>query len=157
MNADFRAPWSATLKLSTSLFFGLLAAICFITDGIDSYLIAAILLLSLFLSVTGYSVRDGTLMVHRLLWRTRLDLDQLSGIEIQPYITNGSIRLFGIGGLFASVGNFRNQALGSYRAYITDPKNAVVLDFNGEIVVVTPADPLAFERAIWQARRSQSS
>jgi len=58
---------------------------------------------------------------------------------------------------FISVGNFHNTALGNYRAYITYPKNAVVQDFSGEIVVVTPANPVALERTIWQARRNRSS
>ncbi len=153
MNLYFRAPWSNTLKLSTSLFLILLGVLFFISDGFVPYLIAAILLTSLLLSVSGYSVKDGKLLVHRLLWRTSFDLKLLSGMEVQPYATVGSIRLLGVGGLFASVGRFRSQALGDYRAYITDPKNTVVLDFSGEIVVITPADPLAFERAVWQARR----
>ena len=41
---------------------------------------------------------------------------------------------------FILVENFHNSALGNYRAYITNPKNAVVQDFSGEIVVVTPAN-----------------
>lgn len=156
MNAYFRAPWSTSLKITTGLFLGLLVTLFFISDGIAPYLIAAVLLISLLLSVVGYSVREDRLLVHRLFWRTSFDLKLLSGIEVSPDVTTGSIRLFGVGGLFAAVGRFRNQTLGDYRAYVTDPKNAVVLDFSGEIVVVTPADPLAFERAIWQARRERN-
>lgn len=143
------------MKVSTGLFIGGLGLLGLISDGFVPYLIAAILLISLFFSVLGYRVLGENLVIQRLLWRTRYDLKLLSGIEVRPYATAGSIRLVGIGGMFASVGTFRNPSLGNYRAYITDPKNAVVLDFSGEIVVVTPDDPLAFERAIWQARHAQ--
>ncbi len=50
----------------------------------------------------------------------------------------GSIRTFGNGGLFCFSGRFRNRKLGSYRAFATDPKLAVVLRFPDKIVVVTP-------------------
>ena len=107
-----------------------------------------VLILAAFLSVRGYSVVDGKVLVHRLGWSTRLDLSQLQQIEANPSVMVGSIRLMGIGGLFAFLGTFRNELLGVYRAYATDGENAVVLDLNGSMVVVTPDSPTEFVKAV---------
>ena len=95
-----------------------------------------------------YEVVDGKVLVHRLGWSTRLDLSQLQQIEANPSVMVGSIRLMGIGGLFAFLGTFRNELLGVYRAYATDGENAVVLDLNGSMVVVTPDSPTEFVKAV---------
>ena len=50
-------------------------------------------------------------------------------------------RLCGIGGLFVFCGLFWSRKLGRYRAYITDPRRAVVLRFGNKVVVVTPDEP----------------
>lgn len=64
----------------------------------------------------------------------------------------GSVRTFGNGGFFGFIGWFRHALLGSYRAYATDPANAVVLHFEDDTVVITPDDPAAFARSVEEAR-----
>jgi hypothetical protein len=59
-----------------------------------------------------------------------------------------SIRTFGNGGLFSISGLFRNKTLGSYRAYATDPKRAVVLKYKKRTIVVTPDRPDVFAARI---------
>ena len=65
----FRAPWSTSLTVSTIFFVGLLGAGVIFTDGWPSALIAAILLAGLLFSVTGYSLKNDRLYIHRLGWR----------------------------------------------------------------------------------------
>jgi len=60
----------------------------------------------------------------------------------------GSLRLFGNGGLFSSSGLFWNRRLGRYRAFATDPGNAVVLEFPDRTLVVTPESPSGFLAAL---------
>jgi hypothetical protein len=72
----------------------------------------------------------------------------LISAEIDPVAVEGSMRIFGNGGFFAFTGLFRNRKLGSYRAYATDSKKAVVLRWPGRTVVVTPDDPQKFVAAI---------
>lgn len=55
-----------------------------------------------------------------------------------------SIRIFGNGGLFGITGIYRNKTLGIYRAYVTDPKQSVVLQMTSRVVVISPAYPRAF-------------
>jgi hypothetical protein len=52
-----------------------------------------------------------------------------------------SLRLFGNGGLFSITGIFQNATLGRYRAFVTDPKQAVVLRYESRVVVLSPANP----------------
>ncbi len=100
-----------------------------------------ILLVALCFLVRGYEL-DGTgLYVERLLWRTRVDLGGLTRAWHDPSAMRRSVRLFGNGGLFSITGIFQNAALGRYRAFVTDPKRAVVLRYESRVVVVSPADP----------------
>ncbi len=145
---SFRAPWSTTLTLTTVIFVCVLILGVLFTDGWPSVLIAAILLGGLLLSVTGYSLKNGRLYIHRLVWRNSLELAKLTSLEIRPDATQGSIRVLGIGGMFSSVGYFNNSLLGRYRAYLTDAQRAVVLDFDGQVVVISPDDPHEFARAV---------
>ena len=88
------------------------------------------------------------------MW-SRFDLNLVASADYSPGATLGSVRTFGIGGLFGFVGHFRNAFLGPYRAYATDPANAVVLRLGREVVVVTPERPAEFVAAI-EAAQAQS-
>ena len=105
---------------------------------------AAILAGGLLFLVRGYAFEDGALFVERLLWRTRVDLGGLERAWHDPKAMCRSIRLFGNGGLFAVTGLFRSSRLGTYRAFVTDPKRAVVLGLAARTVVISPAEPAAF-------------
>lgn len=98
--------------------------------------------------VRGYTVASGTLEIHRLLWTTRVSLEDLRDIRVEPDAMRGSLRLFGNGGLFSFTGWFRNRKLGVYRAFVTDTHRTVVLRSSKRTVVVSPADPEAFVRDV---------
>ena len=49
-------------------------------------------------------------------------------------------------------GCFWNRKLGRYRAYVTDPKRAVVLRFDDRVVVVSPDCPAEFVAAVSKTR-----
>lgn len=144
----FSAPWSRKLRITTAIFLIIIIAVTVPLGPYASWIGLGVLILAAFLSVRGYSVVDGKVLVHRLGWSTRLDLSQLQQIEANPSVMVGSIRLMGIGGLFAFLGTFRNELLGVYRAYAADGENAVVLDLNGSMVVVTPDSPTEFVKAV---------
>jgi hypothetical protein len=154
MKKHFGAPWSTRLKLLSAAFVVLLVIVFFVTDGLARYVVLAILLATAALAVRGYSVIDGQLLVHRLGWATKFDLEKLTSAEVSPGATMGSVRALGIGGLFGFVGHFRNEVLGLYKAYATNEHNTVVLDFGGDKVVVTPGEPHEFVEAVsaWAAQ-----
>jgi hypothetical protein len=77
-------------------------------------------------------------------------LSGLKSAEVDTEAMSKSIRTCGNGGLFCFAGAFNNNRLGSYRAFATDPKRAVVLRFSDRTVVVTPDQPDDFVMRIKQ-------
>jgi hypothetical protein len=154
---SFGAPWSGLLKLMTALATALVLAIGVslqytsprLQPGGLSVRLAAIAIWGLLLgtalfTVRGYRLTPAELLVQRLLWATRIPLQDLRAAWADPAAMKGSLRLFGNGGLFAISGVFSNGKLGRYRAFATEPKNSVVLKFAWRTVVVTPDDPREF-------------
>lgn len=148
MRQHFGAPWGNRLKVTTALVLAILGVAFFTIKGWAVLVILAIVGVALVFAVRGYSVMDGQLLIHRLGWATRFDLEGLTRAEYSPGATIGSARTMGIGGLFGFVGHFHNAVLGSYRAYATHESNTVVLDFGGQKIVVTPDAPVEFVEAI---------
>ncbi|MCB1086244.1 MAG: helix-turn-helix domain-containing protein [Verrucomicrobiae bacterium] len=152
LRTSFRSPWSLSLKVITgfSLFFLLGVGIYARFHGHPWTLegVKLLILACLALSVRGVSMKEGQLLIHRIGWSTRLPLAAIRSVEVNPEATMGSIRLFGIGGLFAYVGWYRNDLLGSYRAYATDFQKTVVIRFADRTIVVTPDDPAEFSDAV---------
>ena len=152
------APWSRNLKLMSV--FG---TVVLLVVGVSAYRaiprvsgiahtlgrgIALALVLSLLgsflFAVTGYAIDETGLHVERPLFATRVPLRGLQRVWSDPHACQGSLRLFGNGGLFSFTGLFRNKALGTYRLFGTDLGRAVVLQLPARRVVITPADPDAF-------------
>lgn len=94
--------------------------------------------------VRGYEIGPGEIRVSRLLWSTRINLAGLSSASHEPSAMACSLRLFGNGGLFAITGFYQNKTLGRFRAFVTDPKNSVVLRLSKRTVVLSPDDPYGF-------------
>lgn len=161
---QFAAPWSSKLKLLTAVFTAILLGVPVVVlleaDGPTALEVVlavgvplAILVGAAAFMIRGYSVRDGAVWVHRLGWATRIPLGAVRSAEVRPGATVGSLRTFGIGGLFGFSGRFRNDVLGAYRAYVTDGAREVVLETEGEPVVLSPDRPAAFVEAIRKERR----
>jgi Bacterial PH domain len=99
-------------------------------------------------TVRGYLITNDALSIDRLLWKTRVPLSGLQTVKFDPDATRRSIRTFGNGGFFSFTGYFRNKELGSYRAFMTDRRRAVVLRFPHSVIVISPERPEDFVNAI---------
>ena len=99
-------------------------------------------------TVRGYVVRPDCLLVERLFWETRLPLAGLESARFEPDALRWSIRTCGNGGFFSFTGWYWNKTLRTYKAFVTDPKRAVVLRFAGRTIVVSPDLPDDFIREI---------
>jgi hypothetical protein len=154
---SFGAPWAGQLKLVSALAMALLVAIGVslqytfprpLLGGLPFRLatiaIWGVLLGSALFTIRGYHLTPSELLVQRLLWATRIPLQDLRAAWADPAAMKGSLRLFGNGGLFAISGLFSNRKLGRYRAFATEPKNSVVLKFAARTVLVTPDAPQDF-------------
>ncbi len=160
--AHFGAPWSRSLQVITllatvfclSLTIGLLW-----TGRADpgpaawaAWLPFAILLACALFTVRGYTIGPDAIWIERLFWATRLPLAGLESAEADPEAMRGSIRVFGNGGCFSFSGWFRNNRLGLYRAWVTDPRRAVVLHYGRRVRLLSPDQPQAFVRMLQRRR-----
>lgn len=149
MRTRFRAPWDLRLTLITAGILLLLLGLLYWHGGLIPTIITwSIILGTSAFGVYGYSIQDGKLKILRLGWSKEIPLSSIDHVEAKPHAMMGSMRIFGIGGLFAYVGSFRNGILGSYKAYATHSANTVLIDTGGEQIIVTPDNPREFTEAI---------
>ncbi len=151
MGTYFGAPWGWSVKVTTAL-------VCFVA-GVPTFfqlsqgrwigvVLAAIVVCILVFMVRGYTLTPHDLEIHRLGWKTRLPLEGLRDVAIRSGVMRGSWRLWGNGGAFGIYGWFSNSALGRYRAFVTDTRRTVVLNWPDATIVVSPDDPERFVRTL---------
>jgi hypothetical protein len=90
-----------------------------------------------------YRTTDNQLIVNRLVKKVILDKSEVLNIE---FLTNeglkGTIRTFGVGGLFGYFGKFRNSNIGNMTWYTTRRNNAILINLkDGRKIVITPDNP----------------
>ena len=154
----FHAPWSASL-----IVISVLASVLCVGISIGLYFApgkspwVALFPLSIVIgsapfTIRGYAITNDSILIRRLFWNTRLPLKTLQTATVAPDAMRASLRTFGNGGLFSFTGFFYNKTLGSYRAFVTDPHNTVVLKFAKRNVVLSPATPDEFVRGLTTGR-----
>lgn len=157
VRTHFGAPWCWTVRIVTILVIALVLTLPLFVSTSTLYwvhwLAWGTLVFCTFFAVSGFSVKNGQLLVHRLGWATKFDLTQLSGFEVNPHAMMGSVRLFGNGGIFCFIGLYRNGVIGRFRAYVTDPAKSTVLEFGTRKIVVSPDDPQAFVETLRDATK----
>lgn len=112
--------------------------------GVDLAILAVLANMKLW----GYEVGGGQLSIRHGLTTKRFVLQ--APVEVAPESKpfEGAIRIFGSGGLWSYYGKFSSPRLGRFEAYLTDPKEAVVIKSQGQVVVVSPRERGAFIEAI---------
>jgi hypothetical protein len=157
----YQAPWSTSLVVATSIFSTLLIGV---TIGMGFYghgkvawggLLPLVILIGCVpFTIRGYTVTRDAILVHRLFWTTRLPLSGLESAKFEPNAMRWSLRTFGNGGLFSITGFYWNNALGAYRAFVTNQHQTVVLRYSRRKVVVSPSSPEEFVQDIWGVSRA---
>ena len=182
MSDRFGAPWGTSVKLLTALSLTILTFVLYMLAELSpvqgglgmlmtAFPIALVVGCAAFM-VRGYELAGSRLLIRRLWWATPLDLSGLRAIEHNPnamrwslrlwgnggffsisgFFLRWSLRLWGNGGFFSISGFFRNRTLGRYRAFVMDPKRAVVLTFADRVVVVSPDQPERFVSIVREMR-----
>jgi hypothetical protein len=156
MTHHFRAPWDNIVQAMTIGICVLFAAIIYFAPSYISVGLAILIIggSALFM-VQSYNIKNHELIINRLGWTTKFDLQKLNAVEINRNAMSGSWRMFGIGGLFGYIGSFRNDELGNYKAYATNRHNSVILQIDGTNIVVTPDRPQDFVDAVQQVTDQQ--
>lgn len=106
-------------------------------------ILAFSLIISFIYSTKGYETRGKSLIIKNrfkeipLVWTDIADVRMVSEEEMK-----GTLRTFGVGGLFGYYGHYHNSAIGDMTFYATQQKNWVLLHrVNGEAIIITPDDP----------------
>lgn len=99
--------------------------------------------LSYAFSPRHYAVTEEELVVHRPLGKVRIRKELIKSAQrVDGSILGGSIRTFGVGGLFGYYGSFANFALGRMTWYATRRDKAVLVTTKTKKkIVLTPDDP----------------
>lgn len=155
MFKNYRAPWSPLLiwvsALATLLCVGI--SISAVVHSGPYFIVSGLLPLALVLgcalfTVRGYVLTLDAILVQRLFWFTRLPRAGLVSAVFTPGAMKSSLRTCGNGGFYSFSGWYWNRTLGSYRAFVTEPKNSVVLRYGRRTIVISPADPEEFVREL---------
>jgi hypothetical protein len=145
----YRANWGAWLVVMSSLLAALFlgtAVVALKAGGALSWvggLLAALVAGCALLAIRGYTVTPDAILIHRWFWATRLPLASLEAAWFDPRAMRWSFR-FGNPGFFSLTGFYRNKFFGAYRAFATDGRLTVVLQFSDRTVVVSPVAPEDF-------------
>jgi hypothetical protein len=115
-------------------------------------LLVVLIALPLAFSPSGYAVGRAELAVLRRAARPLLfPLGSL--VAARPTAMPRSYRLLGSGGLFGWWGRFSNpRGWGRFKAYATDRRRGVLLEWPGFRLFVSPEDPQALCRAVLARR-----
>jgi hypothetical protein len=153
----YKAPWSTLLVvvsvLTTLLCLGITFGVPLLPGQHGSgmwlsWLPLVLVFACALFTVRGYTITQDAILVHRLLWATRLPRAGLKSAEFVTGVMNRSLRTCGNGGFFSFTGFYWCKTLRSYRAYVTDLRKTVVLRYERRTVVVSPDAPEDFVREL---------
>lgn len=107
--------------------------------------------------VTGYELDNKQILVKRMVGDFLVSLNEIDSIEVNPDAMKRSFRTFGNGGLFGFYGRFRNSIYGPYRAFVTDPKNSVILKLQKSTIILSPDQPQKFAEKLAEKLSTQNN
>ncbi len=155
---NYKASLDTTSKtvtvLITVLFFFIiiLQTVLFVQYRVwPSFAVAIVLLLVYVMTYAYqplcYKIKDRNVIVHRHLSDVIVLRSEIKNIQlIDNQKLKGSIRTFGVGGVFGYFGQFLNRDLGCMTWYATQrDHNAVLIELtNNKKIILTPDEPEQF-------------
>lgn len=99
--------------------------------------------------IKGYQIESGQVEVLGLFGSESFPIADITDAYLDPQGMDNSVRTFANGGIFSFYGQFSNERLGQYFAYVTDPARSVVLRFPDKIVVISPDRPQEFLKSLY--------
>ncbi len=153
----YQARWGALLVVMSTLLTVLCLGLAFAEfrqHGASAWVGWLLLVLvagcALF-SIRGYTVTPKAILIHRLLWNTRISLAGLQSARRESLSWWRGIRI-GNGGFFSFTGWRYSPGLGFYRVFATNGADRVVLRHSKHTVVVSPSAPDDFVHAVATAK-----
>jgi hypothetical protein len=147
-------PFSASYDRITKIISALVCIFLLAVPVISEHLLVACLSLLIVglayaYSPRSYVVADRSILVKRIIGEVRVSLEGLrEARRATADDLQGSIRLWGNGGLFGYYGLFRTSTLGKCWWYVTNRQNTVVVITNQKTALFSPDDVDGFLAAI---------
>jgi len=160
---SFKAPYAKSLTRTFTVFsifwiicaFALFPIMCGFYSMNPAHVFAyfaafmAVYTLNCFVLPISFSIKKGKLVVQHFIFATRYDLSALTNIEPRPDAMMGAMPLsFPI---IVSSAWYRSALLGTFRAFVNDEANIVLMEFGKKKILVSPDDPAAFVAAIQES------
>jgi uncharacterized membrane protein YphA (DoxX/SURF4 family) len=141
-NASFTVSYDSAAKTISAAVSVMFLVLGLATQNVAAGILFALILAAAFAwSPRGYSIADGFLSVHRLIGNLRIPLASIREVRIaSPEELQGSLRIFGSGGLFGYYGNFRSPNLGKSTWFVTRYSHAVIVAASAGNFVLSPDD-----------------
>jgi hypothetical protein len=110
-------------------------------SGILFFLVCTVLLCWLY-RPQKYVLEKNELVIVRTIKERRINIDDITEIRaVARGELSGTIRTFGVGGMFGYFGLYYNSKLGSMTWYITQRKNRVLIRTKtGDKIIISPDD-----------------
>ena len=141
-SASFTASYDSAAKTISTVVCVMFLILGLATANIAVGIVfAAMLAVSFAWSPTGYSIGDGFLSIHRVIGNLRIPLASIREVRIASREDlEGSLRIFGSGGLFGYYGAFRSPKLGKSTWFVTQHSHAVIVVTSAGNFVLSPDD-----------------
>src|SRR6185437_2931920 len=146
-NASFTTSYDSAAKTISAAVSVMFLVLGLATQNVAVGILFALILAAAFAwSPAGYSIADGFLSVHRVIGNLRIPLASIREVRVaSPEELQGSIRIFGSGGLFGYYGNFRSPRLGKGKLgkstwFMTRHSHAVIVATSAGNFVLSPDD-----------------
>jgi hypothetical protein len=93
-----------------------------------------------------YKITDDVLFIHRLSSGIKINLKNIKNVQlIDKERLNGTIRIFGVSGLFGYWGKFHNNKIGTMTWYATRRNKMVLITtIDDKKIVITPDEAELF-------------
>lgn len=89
----------------------------------------------------SYTVTTENLIINRMAGDVTIPRSSIKSVTvIHRNLIDGSIRTFGVGGLFGYYGKFSNSKLGNMKWYVRRMDHLVLLDTSAEKILLSPDD-----------------
>ncbi len=151
---SFAAPWDRRLQIATATVCLLPLCLAVVMPPTPAWMwaIKAAMLLAVLSTWTwapqGYRVEPNCVVVRRPVGELRIPLATTCHARlVAADELRGTIRIWGVGGLFGYFGRFLNGTE-SQRWYVTDLSRCVRLECAGKVIILSPSDPAAFLAAL---------
>jgi hypothetical protein len=145
----YKASLDKTAILITSLVTLIFGALIVFNFSLPlAIFLILIYLICLLLKPLSYEITQDELIIRRLIKSVRINRNDIKSLElIEKATLSGTIRTFGVGGLFGWYGKFANFKLGAMTWYVTRrDKPVLIIKKDSKKILISPDEAEAFAK-----------